>query len=168
VPLPASTEAKELYAQRARRGEPLFPAPEIADDDARAIQLDHTLSGKNGSLLRRKTVQIRPLGVLPGSFPARLVVLRRRMGLSQRKLADKARMKKRTVERLELGQIRNPHVGTVVKLAAALDVTIEVLWLGNAQESGSRSQEAGVRGQDAGIPDSCLLSPDSCLLSPDP
>jgi len=131
APLPASPEARRLYAQRARRGSPIFPSPPIEDDDSRAIQLDHTISGKNGSLLRRKTVQIRPLGILPLGFPARLVVLRKRLGLSQRELAAKALVHRRTLERLEIGELTNPHIGTLVKLAGVLEVGVEILWIGN-------------------------------------
>jgi transcriptional regulator with XRE-family HTH domain len=47
---------------------------------------------------------------------------RRRALLNQTQLADKAGVGLATIVRIEKNQVENPHVGTLRKLAAALEV----------------------------------------------
>lgn len=57
----------------------------------------------------------------------RLPTIRQRKGLTQEGLARKANISYHTVVKLERGSIANPKIETVVKLAEALEVTIDSL-----------------------------------------
>jgi transcriptional regulator with XRE-family HTH domain len=50
--------------------------------------------------------------------------LRRSQGLTQRELSDSSGVAQSTIVHIEQGQSREPHPGTLRKLARALDVSI--------------------------------------------
>ena len=54
-----------------------------------------------------------------------LVKLRKEKGLTQEGLARKADISYHTMIKLESGGIKNPKIETVIKLAEALDVTLD-------------------------------------------
>jgi len=70
---------------------------------------------------------INPPGKLPSGLAAKVRILRRRAGLSQRALARRAGLCHRTTERLEIHVDHNPPITTLVKIAAALGVTLSAL-----------------------------------------
>jgi transcriptional regulator with XRE-family HTH domain len=53
--------------------------------------------------------------------------IRKEKGWSQEKLAQEAGISYNTVIKIERGGIKNPKIETVVKLAKALDVTLDEL-----------------------------------------
>ncbi|MBL7073364.1 MAG: helix-turn-helix transcriptional regulator [Candidatus Omnitrophica bacterium] len=57
----------------------------------------------------------------------KLAKLRKEKGLTQEGLARKADISYHTMIKLESGGIKNPKIETVIKLARALDVSIDVL-----------------------------------------
>ena len=70
---------------------------------------------------------VKPCGTLPCSLQARVRVLRQRAGFTQRDLARCAGLNKRTIERLEASPCPNPPISTVVQIASALGVPLQVL-----------------------------------------
>jgi transcriptional regulator with XRE-family HTH domain len=60
----------------------------------------------------------------PPPLGRRLVLLRQRLYLTQRELADRAGLSPAIVQSLEQGQRLDPRVSTVLKLAQALGVSI--------------------------------------------
>jgi len=71
-------------------------------------------------------------GSLPCSLQARVRVLRCRAGFTQRDLARRAGLNKRTIERLEADPCPNPPISTVVCIATALGVPLQVLAVGQS------------------------------------
>jgi len=56
-----------------------------------------------------------------------LAKLRKEKGLTQEGLARKADISYHTMIKLESGGIKNPKIETVIKLAKALDISIDLL-----------------------------------------
>jgi transcriptional regulator with XRE-family HTH domain len=56
-----------------------------------------------------------------------LVKIRTQKGWSQEKLASESEISYNTLIKIERGGIENPKIGTVIKLADALSVTIDEL-----------------------------------------
>jgi transcriptional regulator with XRE-family HTH domain len=59
--------------------------------------------------------------MVPRRFPMRLRLLRRRRGMTQATLADKAGVSRAYLSRLEIGQ-HDPPLSTILRLAKALRV----------------------------------------------
>jgi len=59
-----------------------------------------------------------------------LAKLRKQKGWSQEKLAVESGVSYNTIIKLERGRIRNPKIETVIKLAKALNVSIDKLVIG--------------------------------------
>jgi transcriptional regulator with XRE-family HTH domain len=60
-------------------------------------------------------------------FLKNLVKMRKEKGLTQEGLARKADISYHTLVKLESGGIKNPKIDTVVKLAEALDISLDEL-----------------------------------------
>lgn len=56
-----------------------------------------------------------------------LVKIRKQKGWSQEKLAVESEISYNTIIKIERGGIKNPKIGTVIKLAEALNVSIDEL-----------------------------------------
>lgn len=56
-----------------------------------------------------------------------LVKIRKQKGWSQEKLAVESEISYNTIIKIERGGIKNPKIGTVIKLADALGITIDEL-----------------------------------------
>ncbi len=62
-------------------------------------------------------------------IPAKLRALRTKAGLSQDELAAKAKVSQATIASLESAMEVDPRISTLVKLAAALDASVEeMIW----------------------------------------
>jgi transcriptional regulator with XRE-family HTH domain len=57
-------------------------------------------------------------------FLKNLVKIRKKKKLTQRQLAEKSGVSYNTIIKMERGGIKNPKIGTVVKLARALSIRI--------------------------------------------
>jgi transcriptional regulator with XRE-family HTH domain len=64
-------------------------------------------------------------------FLTKLIKIRKEKGLTQEGLARKANISFHTLVKIESGRIKNPKIDTVVKLAEALDVSLDELIRGN-------------------------------------
>jgi transcriptional regulator with XRE-family HTH domain len=69
----------------------------------------------------------------------RVHLLRRRLGWTQRELAEAARVNLNNIARIERSEIRDPGGRTVARLAKALGTTTDYL-LGLAEDSGVESE----------------------------
>lgn len=70
-------------------------------------------------------------------FASNLSAARRKAGVTQETLADRCYLHRTEVSLLERGG-REPRLGTLVKLAGALDVTVESLCAGIAWDEDAR------------------------------
>lgn len=102
------------------------PVPETADLPAGHLDIDDVVARFEQDPARaaaleeaRRTIASRHYGGSGG-----LAALRLRKGWSQRRLAEAIGVKQPHIARLESGQ-NEPSLGTVRKLSAALDVTVE-------------------------------------------
>lgn len=80
--------------------------------------------------------------VATSNLPARLRELRERAGLTQRELAERAGVPQRSVSNYEQG-LAEPGLGAAIRLARALDVTVEEL----TEEPENPDAEAPGRGR---------------------
>jgi transcriptional regulator with XRE-family HTH domain len=63
-------------------------------------------------------------------FAKKLKQWREKKGLTQEGLARKAEISYNTVIKLETGGIKDPRVSTIIKIAKALEITMDELLLG--------------------------------------
>jgi DNA-binding XRE family transcriptional regulator len=133
--LPGSPEKVREMRARVARGESPFADGDISDDDARGLAGRPTAGtgGVNRQTRPAGTVvekgrpwkgKCRPVAL--SRFGGRLHWFRRRQGLSQGQLAQKAGMTRHFVSRLERGT-RVPTVAVLLALAGALGLTPDSL-----------------------------------------
>ena len=60
-------------------------------------------------------------------LPIRLLIYRRRLGLTQRQLAERAGVNHVTIARIERGQMPHVSVDVLVRLAEALEASLDAL-----------------------------------------
>ena len=89
----------------------------------------YTWSHENGKIFVRKFTKERlsTMLVMPKSLGENLRTARRRKAWAQDELAERAGVGVTTIVRIERGQIKDPHVSTLRKLAAALGISPEQL-----------------------------------------
>jgi transcriptional regulator with XRE-family HTH domain len=80
---------------------------------------------------------------MPPTLGERVLLMRRRRGLTQRELAERAGINKNTISRLEQGDMKDLGGMLVAKIATALQVSTDYL-LGMTEQEESHLQHAVV------------------------
>ena len=83
------------------------------------------------------------------SLGERLMVYRKRAGLTKTELAEEANISVTTLSKYENDEVVNPNIDTLYNLATALDVSINKLILGIEDPKARQTLEALIKDKDA-------------------
>lgn len=79
------------------------------------------------TIIYRNTVSQYSIAVNANMYLTNLIKIRKQKGWSQEKLASEANISYNTLIKIEKNRIKNPKIETVIKLANALEISIDEL-----------------------------------------